>query len=58
MRAPLKAAGLSGAANLVGDGILVPTMGLAGAALATTAAQIVALIALLQDAAKGKFLQS
>ena len=33
-------------------------MGLAGAALATTAAQIVALIALLQDAAKGKFLPS
>ena len=58
VRAPLKAAGLSGAANLVGDGILVPTMGLAGAALATTAAQIVALIALLQDAAKGKFLPS
>ena len=36
----------------------MPTMGLAGAALATTAAQIVALIALLQDAAKGKFLPS
>ena len=32
--------------------------GLGGAALATTAAQIVALIALLQDAAKGEFLPS
>lgn len=56
VRAPLKAAGLSGAANLIGDGILVPTMGLAGAALATTLAQLVALIGLGGDAVSGNML--
>jgi len=53
--APLRASAYSGAANLLGDALLVPKYGLAGAAAATAAAQAVALWEMVRSTAKGGY---